>query len=77
MIFGRDIAWECRYALLWCDFGVMFNFGFAEMFSAAIFETCLYHKDAWIAVIKYYMYFCLTVQSPLKAILQLRNFAFS
>ena len=35
-----------KFAL--CDYGVMFNFGFAKMFSTATFETYFYHKDIQI-----------------------------
>ena len=39
----------CRYA--WSDLGVMFQFGFTKMCSAATFKTYFYHKDIWIAAI--------------------------
>ena len=43
--------------MLWCDFGIMFDFGFAEMFSDAIFEIYFHPKDIRIAASDYYMYF--------------------
>ena len=37
------------YAMIWYDFGVMFDFCFAKIFSTAIFETYFCHKDIWIS----------------------------
>ena len=39
-----------KCAILWCDFGVVFDFCFAKMFSAAIFETFLSQRygDFWM-----------------------------
>ena len=51
----------------WCDPGV-------RLFSTAILETYLsYHKDIRIAATDHYMYiyFYLSLQSPLTAVLQL------
>ena len=58
----------CRCAALYFDFGVMFGFGLAKMFSATIFETYCYHKYIWIVATDYFTYFYLIVPSPLKAI---------
>ena len=44
--------------------------GSANVCSAAIFETFLYHKDIWIAATDYFMYFYLIVLFPLTAMLQ-------
>ena len=54
--------------------GVTFDFSFAKL---GICETYYYHKDKWVAVPDYYMYFYLIILFPLIAILQLRNFAAS
>ena len=54
--------------------GVTFNFGYAKVFSPAIFKTCLsYDKDTWIAATNYYVYFYTTVLFPLRALLKLIN----
>ena len=37
-----------------CELGVMFDFGFAKMFCAAIFEAYVYHKYIWIVATDYY-----------------------
>ena len=36
--------------MLWYDFGVMCDFGCAKMFSAAILEIYLHHKDIHVHV---------------------------
>ena len=35
--------------MLWFDSGVMFDFGFSRMFSAAVYEKYFCNKDIWIA----------------------------
>ena len=52
-----------KCAVLWCDFGVMFDFGFVKMFSADISETYCYFHDSYIkmAATDYYMYFILNI----------------
>ena len=38
--------------MLWCDFGVMFNFGFAKIFPAAVFENISITKTyGWVQLI--------------------------
>ena len=52
-----------------------FNLGSGKVCSPAIFQTYFsYHKDIWIAVTDYYMYFYLIVLFPLTAILQFISF---
>ena len=67
----------CRCALPFYNFGVMFDFGFAKMFSGATFNTDFYDKDILIAATEFYKYYYLIILSPLTAILQLRNFVAS
>ena len=53
---------------------IMFDFGFAKMFSAVIFETYFCHKNIMIAPNGRCMYCYLIVLSNLTARLQIRNF---
>ena len=58
--------------------GATFNFGFAKVYSAAIFQTHFsYNKDIWIAATYYYVYFYIIVLLPLTGIVQLINFSVS
>ena len=60
LILGRDISLECRFIMSQHDLCMTFDFGSTTVFSTAIWETyLLYHKDIWIAVGDYYMYFLL------------------
>ena len=55
-------------------YGVTFNFGFAEVCSPTISETCFsYDKDIWITATDYCMYFNINVLFSLTAILQVIN----
>ena len=68
--FVGSLIRACRCGTLWCDLGVMFDFSFAKMFSAAMVETYFYHKDIWICVTDYCVSLYLIVQPPLTAIFQ-------
>ena len=58
--------------VLWCDFNVIFDFGFAHMFSADVFEAYVCHKDILIPATDYQMYLSyLIVLFPLTARLHL------
>ena len=58
--------------------GVTFNFGYAKVCSAAIFETSFsYNKDILIAETDCYMHFYIIVFFLLTALLKLINFTAS
>ena len=58
--------------------GVIFNLASAKVCPPAIFETYFsYHRDILISTVDCYMYFCIIMQYPLTAILQLINFTAS
>ena len=63
--------------MLWCDFGVMFDFGFANMFFYGHILDNFYHKDILIGTTDYFVFFYQIVLYPLTTRLPLRNFTFS
>ena len=61
-----------------CDLGVTFDLSSVRIFSTAILERYIFcDKDRLITETDYYMYFDITVSSPLAAMLQLINFTTS
>ena len=56
---------------------VTFNLVFGRVCLPAIFETCFYDKDVWIAATDYCMYIYIIVLISLIAILQLIKFTAS
>ena len=65
--------------MLRCVFGVMFDFGFPKMFSAAMIETYFYQKYMDCSLLQLIMIhlFNLIILTALTAVLQFRNLTVS